>query len=448
MGALTIAFDITIVGALALPWVYLVIHLFFSEGENHIQQALNWVNKHKAQVPAGILLFAMTYTLGSAVSRIAQDFFNDDDLYVQTDGHLLRWPVTEDRIRAHVYCDDDKQDLLPNNPKEADSAMAREIRDLQSLLLPGDPDCAMARKIWDLRRHNPESACKAVMSAWIPWNKEDNPNGLVKIATHIFGIQENTLMDKGDYSARLRQLHDQIMVLRGASFSGLIAFSLCLFAWGAILTCNPAPADKAGSRNEIGSHDKPAPRGPPSGDNPHPWVRWILAVAANVFALLLTAVALIALVHHIAEGHLRFPPDPPYMEFTLFLLAGAGLVLLLPSLLWDSLPPSLCLASKDVAGKAGPAGTEKTDTPAKEAAQAGKEGADTPAKGSTHTGKETAAPPYLRIKNWGSLVALSFILTLAAFLGWWSTEVIYRDQVIYSYDSQFSSAQGSAKAKK
>jgi len=436
MGALTIAFDITIVGALALPWVYLVIHLFFSEGENHIQQALNWVNEHKAQVPAGILLFAMTYTLGSAVSRIAQDFFNDDDLYVQTDGHLLRWPVTEDRIRAHVYCDDDKQDLLPNNPKEADSAMAREIRDLQSLLLPGDPDCAMARKIWDLRRHNPESACKAVMSAWIPWNKEDNPNGLVRIATHIFGIQENTLMDKGDYSARLRQLHDQIMVLRGAAFSGLIAFSLCLFAWGAILTCNPASGDKARSRNEAASPDKPVPSGGPASDGkPHPWMRWTFAVAANVFTILLTAVALIALVHHIAQKDLRFPPDPPYMEFTLFLLSGAGLLLLLPSLLRDSLPPSLRLAfaSKDVAREAG---------------QAGKEATDTLAKGSTQTGKEKAAPPYLRIKNWGPLVAVSFILTLAAFLGWWSTEVIYRDQVIYSYDSQFSSAQGSAKAKK
>jgi len=81
MGALTIAFDTTIVGALALPWVYLVVHLFFSEGENFIVKALAWVKEKGAQVPAGVLLFAMTYSLGSAVSRIAQDFFNDDDLH-------------------------------------------------------------------------------------------------------------------------------------------------------------------------------------------------------------------------------------------------------------------------------------------------------------------------------------------------------------------------------
>ena len=34
MGALTIAFDTIIVGALALPWVVLAIHLFYFEGEN------------------------------------------------------------------------------------------------------------------------------------------------------------------------------------------------------------------------------------------------------------------------------------------------------------------------------------------------------------------------------------------------------------------------------
>jgi hypothetical protein len=405
MGALTIAFDITIVGALALPWVYLIVHLFFSEGENHIKHALDWVNEHDAQVPAGILLFAMTYTLGSAVSRIAQDFFNDDDLYVHIGGdqngnygHLLRWPVTEDRIRAHVYCDDDWKDhdrqyLLPNNPKGLDSAMASEIGDFQNLRTNNPNET-------DLEKY--ESVCKQVMKAWIRSKpKEDNPATLVKIMAHIFGIQENTLMDKGDYSARLRQLHDQIMVLRGAAFSGLIAFSLSLFAWGAILTRKPGSDDKS-----------------ESSDKPRPWVRWSFAVAANFFTILLTAVAVLALAHHLTEESLRFPPDPPYMEFTLLLLAGAGLWLLVPSLLWDSVPRSLCIGSKDAAKEAG------------------------------HPGKEKAGTPYLRIKNWGPLVALSFILALAAFLGWWSTEVIYRDQVIYSYDSQFSNAQGSAKAKK
>jgi hypothetical protein len=82
MGALTIAFDITIVGALALPWVILVIHLFFFEGENRILEVFRWVQDSKMTAVAGVLLFTVAYTLGSVVSRLGQDFFNDDDLYV------------------------------------------------------------------------------------------------------------------------------------------------------------------------------------------------------------------------------------------------------------------------------------------------------------------------------------------------------------------------------
>ena len=48
MGALTIAFDTTIVGALALPWVALVVHLFFFRGENTIVALLRWMQETKS----------------------------------------------------------------------------------------------------------------------------------------------------------------------------------------------------------------------------------------------------------------------------------------------------------------------------------------------------------------------------------------------------------------
>jgi hypothetical protein len=60
VGTLTIAFDITIVGALALPWVLLAIHLLFFEGENRIGEALKWVKEQELQAAAGVLLFAVT----------------------------------------------------------------------------------------------------------------------------------------------------------------------------------------------------------------------------------------------------------------------------------------------------------------------------------------------------------------------------------------------------
>jgi hypothetical protein len=45
-------------------------------------------------------------------------------------------------------------------------------------------------------------------------------------------------------------------------------------------------------------------------------------------------------------------------------------------------------------------------------------------------------------EDWARLVLLSLILTTAAVLGWWSTEVPYREQVVYSYDSQSHDSQG------
>lgn len=40
MATLSIAFDIIIVGAMALPWVLLDVHLFFSEGETSLKKLL------------------------------------------------------------------------------------------------------------------------------------------------------------------------------------------------------------------------------------------------------------------------------------------------------------------------------------------------------------------------------------------------------------------------
>ena len=45
MEALGSAFDIIIVGALALPWVLVAIHLFLSENESRFDKLLAWVKK-------------------------------------------------------------------------------------------------------------------------------------------------------------------------------------------------------------------------------------------------------------------------------------------------------------------------------------------------------------------------------------------------------------------
>jgi hypothetical protein len=340
MGALTIAFDTIIVGVLALPWVVLLIHLFCCEGENRLGDVLDWVKKQEQPAAVGVLLFAMTYTLGSAVSRVAQDFFNDGDLRLQIGWLLFHESVTEDRILTRVYCD----------------------RDDNHLLIAGSGNPALAEKISDFQ--GKKSLCSLPLAGFTFYKYEKKDDDFIAIVADIFGLQENALMDKGgDYTVRLRQLHDQVMVLRGAAFNGVIGFSLCLFAFGAALR-----REKPGS-----------------------WLGLTLVpVPALVFG-----VALKATFNHFAE---HLPSDPPYMEFTLLLLALAG-----GWLVWRRPSPQ----TPDQAR-------------AKEAG----------------TGRNTGTKCDWQKEHWAGLVVLSAILAVAAVLGWWSTEVLYGEQVIYSYDTQ------------
>jgi hypothetical protein len=110
---------------------------------------------------------------------------------------------------------------------------------------------------------------------------------------NIFNLQESVLLLKGqDATERLRQLHDQINVLRGAAFDAVLAFSLFLFGW-----CAQFP----------------------------PKLRWglvLVPVGYLVFGLL-------ALRNHFEEHGLeRTLSNPPFMEFTLLVLGAAGCYLL------------------------------------------------------------------------------------------------------------------------
>jgi hypothetical protein len=65
---------------------------------------MDWLKDQEQPAAVAVLLFALTCTPGSVVSRIAQDFFNDDDLNRRFGGMSLPRQLTEDRIRTSVYC--------------------------------------------------------------------------------------------------------------------------------------------------------------------------------------------------------------------------------------------------------------------------------------------------------------------------------------------------------
>jgi hypothetical protein len=209
MDAFNTAFDTIIVGALALPWVLLVIHLFFSDNESRIRKLLDWVSKQNQPALAGVLLFAMAYSLGSVVSRIAQDLLDDDDLHIQLWGRLYRVGVTESSIRTDVYCQTLKRKTAAPKPTDPLAERRKAFTD-------NDPQCDYTGK-WIIQQTH-----DFLTDQWIS-DQQD-------LAGDIFHVQEAAVLLKGtDATERLRQFHDQIIVLRGAAFNGLVAFSLCFF---------------------------------------------------------------------------------------------------------------------------------------------------------------------------------------------------------------------------
>jgi hypothetical protein len=254
MDALKIALETVFVGVLALPWLALAAELFFPQFSiSEMSGPQGWFTKVQSiksetvgYAVVGLLSVAMVYTLGASISRLAQDFFNDDDL-------ALHIP-TEDQIRASVYCEHPELRLAKIGVSVLDNS---------------DP-CPNMRQ--GFRRF---------------FGKEDSFT--TDWADQVFSLQETALLLQGEVKvSRLRLLHQQIMILRGAAFDGLLTSVLCLLGWNAM-------------RN---------------------WGLW-----RGVLPIALLSYALYALFWNhfglFAHPQLEFD-DPPFMELTLLLLGAGG----------------------------------------------------------------------------------------------------------------------------
>jgi hypothetical protein len=194
MDALKIALETLLIGALALPWLLLGIHLFFPEAKAQLLQRLPGSSDGIQYAIVAVLAVALGYTVGAAVSRLAQDLFNDNDFGLP----LPR----EDKIRASVYCDNNDQ------PWRFEAGLSQ----------PGD---------------SPKLSLSSLCTQHYARSRGDRESADYGIQ-QIFSVQESALLLLGeDKTSQIRHLHQQLMVLRGAAFDGAMAFLFCLFAWNA-----------------------------------------------------------------------------------------------------------------------------------------------------------------------------------------------------------------------
>jgi hypothetical protein len=230
LDALKFAFEILIVGALALPWIALIDHIFPAKNAFGLHNLLLAVPASVRNAVSIALIVSFGYLLGSATSRFSKDFFNDE----------LWAPLpTEDLIREGVYYDEfcagDNEVLTYIQWPELQTHPVAPLG-----FCPGDSpsDTAAIASIAVTDAKMREERSKARKAT--PPNK----NAVLQVqyqdkakleiyhqAVHeVFSLQESKLLLEGlDKVDRLKQYFDQITVLRGAAFNFFIVFALCLF---------------------------------------------------------------------------------------------------------------------------------------------------------------------------------------------------------------------------
>jgi hypothetical protein len=269
MDIFKLAFETTVVGLLAFLWIGLATYLLFPAFVTALFKEK--IPAYSNQTLLGVAALTFAYCLGSAILPVANQLVNDE-----------HWPLTESAIRCQVFTG--QEQLLENIhysalPKDKGLSLQNlqtihcsywapvfaptETAGLEHKLIPIAMRIPLFLRLWvgvedDTGKDNKTISEKC--------EKEQTPTRECdefkqKRILALFQLEESAVLNQSsDKTERLRQLHERIVVLRGAVFSGFVLFFVCLCAYFA--------------------------RG--SGDNAH-WMRtgWgiLLALVFTVFAL-------------------------------------------------------------------------------------------------------------------------------------------------------------------
>jgi hypothetical protein len=246
MDVFKLAFETTIAGLLAFLWLGLAVYLVFPAFVHDfvIKKGPGFVAKN--QTLAGIAILTFTYCLGSAILPIAQQLVNDD-----------HWPLTENAIRCQVFTRQELQllevhdlalpdhnglaALIPRHCSYWAPILQRNITFAQRVVRFGrlwagteiTEDEDQPEKNVSVELSRPGRSGVDVTRECL--NENSDACKIAKILT-IFRQQETAILNEGtDRTERLRQLHERIVILRGAIFSAFILVLMFLFAFFAKL---------------------------------------------------------------------------------------------------------------------------------------------------------------------------------------------------------------------
>jgi len=232
MDIFKLAFETTVVGLLAFLWIGLAGYLLYPEFVGAL--VTEKIPKYENQTILGVAALTAAYCLGSAILPVANQLVNDE-----------HWPLTESALRCQVFT---RQEVRLENIH--DTALPKDkgltLENLQPIhcsywapvFAPADgEDRHIGARIWGFLRlwvgsevktneddQNLSKNCEEAKTRCDGFKQR-------RILT-LFQLEESAVLNQSsDKTERLRQLHERIVVLRGAVFSGFVLFLVCLCAY-------------------------------------------------------------------------------------------------------------------------------------------------------------------------------------------------------------------------
>jgi len=220
MDLFKLAFETTIVGLLAFTWLGLAAYFLFPDSftASFKQSILAFVKDNQAAV--GVVILTLSYCLGSAILPIANQLVNDE-----------HWPLNQDAIRCQVFTSPKVQlEVIHDPARPGQEFHLKELKPVHcSYWAPiFAKDIGKAERV---RRFTWLLVAKPDLVANSDMGEKDK-NKVEKILT-IFQRQETAVLNQKseETESRLRHLHERIVVLRGAVFSGFVLLLICLPAY-------------------------------------------------------------------------------------------------------------------------------------------------------------------------------------------------------------------------
>src|SRR6267143_3551774 len=215
MDVFKLAFETPVVGLLAFLWLGVATYLLFPDFLTDLlfRRVPEYAKDNQTLLGVGVLTLA--YCLGSAVLPIANQLVNDE-----------HWPLPENAIRCQVFTKQERQleDIGYTVLPKYLSLNRLELFHCSywAPILEG----RIGQRIWTFVR------------LWAPFpTGNEDPTAKADEAKKdkilsLFQMLESKILNQGtDKAEQLRQLHERIVVLRGAVFSGFSFLLICVFAW-------------------------------------------------------------------------------------------------------------------------------------------------------------------------------------------------------------------------